>query len=113
MKKKNILLVIPVLLLGVSIYWWGHSDGSAGKSSLGPNSANAQDAPAKTEPEVSPTKVSSRHRDAYYPNTEDLGPYNKRSAFSGVLVNFKYCMKQVALDQLNHWFTRANFHGVR
>jgi len=62
---KTLVIGAMVALIGVTIYLWGHSDGSDGRAPrVGGESVAAQ-------PKLSPVKA--RPRDAYFPNSEDLG----------------------------------------
>jgi len=71
--KKLTVLALATLGAG-AIYFWGHSDGTSGKSGVGLISTAM--AAESQEPEVSPVKA--RERDVYYPNTEDLKPNEMR-----------------------------------
>ena len=69
---KSVLIIASMMLVAVMLYLWGHSDGSAGRAPglLGVSFA------AKNPPKLSPVKA--RPRDAYFPNSEDLGPNEMR-----------------------------------
>ena len=69
---KKIAYGIGLIAAIAAVYWWGHSDGSAGKSlpSL-VGSAHAQDSPAgEAGAKVSP--VAARERDVYYPQQRNF-----------------------------------------
>lgn len=70
-RLKTTSLTITAAFIGLVAYFWGHLDGSEGRSTLINDSVAAQ-----KEPEVSPVKA--RERDTYYPNSEDLKPDEMR-----------------------------------
>jgi len=81
-KKQKLLIWTALVFLGGMVYWWGHMDGSNGKSLPSViNSAIAQDSPANTVEGISPTKA--REREAYYPNSETLKPDEMRVVACG------------------------------
>lgn len=63
---KRVLIAASITFVAVVIYLWGHFDGREGRAPgfLG-------DLFAASTPKLSPVKA--RARDAYYPNSEDLG----------------------------------------
>ncbi len=72
---KRVLFGIAVIIVGVMLYHWGHSDGRAGRLAALSGSVFAQDSPTRVE-SVSPVKA--RARDSYFPNSEDLRPDEMR-----------------------------------
>jgi len=60
-----------IILVGMLIYFWGHSDGREGRASLIDESFAAE-----KSTELSPTHA--RDRDVYYPNSENLAPDEMR-----------------------------------
>jgi ribonuclease Z len=68
---KKALSVAMVTFVGLALYFWGHSDGSEGRTLLVGESFAAE---KSTEP--SPTHA--RDRDVYYPNSENLAPDEMR-----------------------------------
>jgi ribonuclease Z len=60
-----------IILVGMLIYFWGHSDGREGRTLLIDESFAAEKSTG-----VSPTHA--RDRDAYYPNSENLAPDEMR-----------------------------------
>jgi ribonuclease Z len=68
---KTLSFTVAITFIGLVAYFWGHLDGSEGRSILIDDSVAAQ-----KEPEVSPVKA--RDRDTYYPNSEDLKPDEMR-----------------------------------
>ena len=68
----RIVLGVSLIATVAAVYLWGHADGSAGKKFRFPSQALA----AESQPELSPVKA--RPRDAYFPNSEDLGPDEMR-----------------------------------
>lgn len=78
---KNLVFVVVIGLLTATTYYWGHSDGRAGKPPsllLGTSSAGE----ATPKPEISPVKAAL-DRDAYFPGTEDLPPDEMRITACG------------------------------
>ncbi len=69
---KRVLFVASMAFVGVMLYLWGHSDGRAGRA---PGLSGVSFA-AQSSPKLSPVKA--RPRDAYFPNSEDLGPNEMR-----------------------------------
>ena len=69
---KKVLFVASMACVAAMIYLWGHSDGRAGRA---PGIAGVSFA-AQERPKISPVKA--RPRDAYFPNSEDLGPDEMR-----------------------------------
>jgi ribonuclease Z len=68
---KRVLSLAIVVVVGLVLYFWGHSDGREGRTLfIGGSFA------AEKSPEVSPTLA--RERDPYYPNSEDLAPDEMR-----------------------------------
>ncbi len=70
---KKLCIVIVLILGTAALYHWGYSDGSAGRAAKGFIATAAE---AKAEPKVSP--VEARPREAYFPNSENLGPNEMR-----------------------------------
>jgi ribonuclease Z len=68
---KRLLSVSTIGLLGLVLYFWGHSDGREGRTLL-VEEANA----AENLTEITPTHA--RDRDVYYPNSENLAPDEMR-----------------------------------
>ncbi len=66
------MLGVSLIAAVAGVYHWGHSDGRAGKTFGFSRQALA----AENPPELSPVKA--RPRDAYFPNSEDLGPDEMR-----------------------------------
>jgi len=76
---KRVLIVTSVILAGVMLYLWGHSDGLVGTT---PGlSGVAVAAEGEKHPKSSPTKA--RARDFYTPNSEDLLPDEMRLTACG------------------------------
>ena len=69
---KQILTVVCVAVMGVSFYYWGHTDGQGGRKFQLVQDSIA----AESTPKISPVKA--RDRDFYTPNSEDLGPDEMR-----------------------------------
>jgi len=72
MARKRILLGASVILMAAMLYLWGYSAGRTGSALEFSGTAFA----AQSSPELSPVKA--RPRDAYFPNSEDLGPNEMR-----------------------------------
>ncbi len=72
MTTKRLIIGTSMVVVALTLYLWGHSDGRAGRSDglLGLLFA------AQSSQEVSPVKA--RAQDVYFPNTEDLGPEEMR-----------------------------------
>jgi ribonuclease Z len=70
-KTRKLVSITFVLMAGMTVYFWGHSDGSEGRTMLMENALAAEESP-----EVSP--VLARERDVYHPNTENLAPDEMR-----------------------------------
>jgi ribonuclease Z len=68
---KKALSVAMVTFVGLALYFWGHSDGSEGRTLLVGESFAAE-----KSTELSPTHA--RDRDVYYPNSENLAPDEMR-----------------------------------
>jgi len=69
------LCVVIVLILGTAaLYHWGYSDGTAGRAAKGFMATAVE---AKEKPKVSPVEAQG-DRDAYFPNSESLGPNEMR-----------------------------------
>lgn len=69
---KRIFTVACVAVLGVSFYYWGHTDGQGDRKFQLVKDLVA----AESTPKISPVKA--RDRDFYTPNSEDLGPDEMR-----------------------------------
>ncbi len=69
---KRVLIGASIAFVAVMLYLWGHSDGRAGRA---PGLSGVSFA-AESPPKLSPVKA--RPRDAYFPNSEDLGPNEMR-----------------------------------
>jgi len=69
---KRVLIGASIAFVAVMLYLWGHSDGRAGRA---PGLVGVSLA-AQSPPKLSPVKA--RPRDAYFPNSEDLGPNEMR-----------------------------------
>ena len=67
--KRKLVVVIPVSVVAVAAYLWGHSDGQEGRGLSGV-------AQAQSPSELSP--VTARPGNFYAPNSEDLGPDEMR-----------------------------------
>ncbi len=64
---KSVLIVASVGLGAVMFYLWGHLDGREGRTPGPLGLLFAAESPPKLSP------VKARPRDAYFPNSEDLG----------------------------------------
>jgi len=69
---KRVLIGASIAFVAVMLYLWGHYDGRAGRA---PGLFGELFA-AQSPPKLSPVKA--RPRDAYFPNSEDLGPNEMR-----------------------------------
>ena len=74
---KRLSTVVCVIIIGLSLYLWGHNNGRNGEVIELASKAVA----AENVEEVSPVKA--RPRDAYYPNSEDLNPDEMRIVACG------------------------------
>jgi len=68
---KTVATSTTIILVGMLVYFWGHSDGLEGRASLIDESFAAEKS-AQTSP------THARDRDVYYPNSEDLAPDEMR-----------------------------------
>ena len=69
---KRIMTVACVVVMGVSFYYWGHTDGQGDRQLKLVKDSIAAESPPKISP------VKARDRDFYTPNSEDLGPDEMR-----------------------------------
>ena len=74
---KRLSTVVCVIIIGLSLYLWGHNNGRNGEAIELASKAVA----AENVEEVSPVKA--RPREAYYPNSEDLNPDEMRIVACG------------------------------
>ena len=72
MKAKNVLIAASMAIAIALVYLWGHVDGRAGRLPGLFGEAVASQSPQELSP------VKARPRDAYFPNSEDLGPNEMR-----------------------------------
>ena len=74
-RLRSFSSVIALGLLVACSYYWGRSDERANRAGLGVDTANAADAEARA---FARATQALPDRDAYFPNTEDLGPNELR-----------------------------------
>ncbi len=70
---KKVVIAASLTFGAVALYLWGHSDGRTGRA---PGLSSVSFAAPQSPPKLSP--VRARPRDAYFPNSEDLGPNEMR-----------------------------------